>query len=354
MAKELLVDLRRNSYSVYIEKGLLRAFPDRIRQVCGTRKIFIITDSVVDDLYGDAVFYGLLKNGFIPRRYVVPAGEESKCLAAAEKIYGAMIGFKMSRDDLLITLGGGIVGDLGGFVAATFQRGIPFIQIPTTLLSQVDSSVGGKVAVNLPHGKNMVGAFYQPKAVFIDPLVLSTLSDRHFRGGMAEVVKYGCIEDEKFLGLLEEHSGREQIMEHIEDIIYRCCHIKSKVVEKDELDQGERMLLNFGHTLGHAVEVLSGYAYSHGEGVAVGMHTIARLGELAGMTADGTSVRIGNLLRAYGLPYELPALDREKIIEMLSRDKKNLGDALTLVLLDHPGKARIHKTDLNFFSRLGV
>lgn len=354
MARQLTVDLGSRTCAIHIEKGLLGRLSKIIWELCRTNRIFIVTDSIVDDLYGDMVLYGLLKNGFVPRRYVVPAGEESKSLAAAEKIYKAMIAFSMTRNDLVIALGGGVVGDLAGFVAATYQRGVPLLQIPTTLLAQVDSSVGGKVAVNLPQGKNMVGVFYQPKAVLIDPLVLYSLSGKNFSDGMAEVVKYGCIKDEAFLTLLEGLAGREQVMEQIEDIIYRCCDIKREIVERDEYDMGERMLLNFGHTLGHAVESLSGYECTHGEGVAAGMHVITELSEAAGITASKTSIRIKNLLGTYGLPYKLPCFDKGKIVEAVLKDKKKLGNELHLVLLEHPGKACVHKTDAGFFNELKV
>lgn len=191
MSEELMVNLGENSYTIQIENGLLSGLPDRVREFRRSDKVFIITDSVVDGIYGDMLLYNFLKNGFVPRRYVVSPGEESKSLAEVEKIYGAMLSFGISRNDLVIALGGGVVGDLGGFAAATFLRGIPLIQVPTTLLAQVDSSIGGKVAVNLPQGKNMAGVFYQPKAVYIDPSVLDTLPDRLFSDGMAEVIKYG-------------------------------------------------------------------------------------------------------------------------------------------------------------------
>lgn len=354
MTLQLTVDADSMSYGIQIEKGLLGSLSEIMWRLCRTTRIFIITDSIVDDLYGDMVLYGLLKNGFTPRRYVVPAGEKSKSLTSAEKIYEAMIAFGMTRQDVLIALGGGVVGDLAGFVAATYQRGIPIVQIPTTLLAQVDSSVGGKVAVNLPQGKNMVGVFYQPKAVLIDPLVLNSLSDKNFSDGMAEVVKYGCIKDETFLTLLEGLAGRELVMERIEEIIYRCCDIKREIVEKDEYDTGERMLLNFGHTLGHAVESLSGYGYTHGEGVAAGMHAITELSEAAGITEPETSDRIRNLLGTYGLPYQLPSFGREEIMEAVLRDKKKLGDELHLVLLERLGKAHVHRTDVGFFNELKV
>lgn len=352
MSSELLVDLGKNGYIIRIEESLFENLSQRLWSLCATNRIFIITDHTVDKLYGDMVLYNLLKNGFVPRRYVLPAGEESKSLETARKIYDALIEFNMTRNDLIIALGGGVIGDLGGFVAATYMRGVPYVQVPTTLLAQVDSSVGGKVAVNLQQGKNMVGVFYQPLEVLIYPSVLSSLSDRVFWDGMAEVVKYACIKDENFLILLEGLSERGQIMARIDEIIYRCCDIKREMVERDEYDRGERMLLNFGHTLGHAVESLSRYAYSHGEGVAVGMHTIAELGESAGVTVGGTSQRIKNLLETYGLPYKLPELNAEEIKQAILRDKKKIDGALNLVLLNRPGKALIYRAGLNFFDKL--
>jgi len=352
MAKKLQLELGKNSYEIHIEKGLLGDLASRLRKLCKTNKIFIITDSVVDDLYGDIVLYRLLKEGFTPRRCVVAPGERSKSLEQAEKIYSAMADFNMTRDSLLLTLGGGVIGDLGGFVAATYMRGVPLVQIPTTLLAQVDSSVGGKVAVNLQYGKNLVGLFYQPSAVFIDPLVLNTLSDKNFNNGMAEVIKYGCIKDEGVLSILEKLHGREQIMGRIEEIIFLCCCIKREFVERDERDNGERMLLNFGHTLGHAIESLSCYGYSHGESVAMGMQVITELGEDVGITEPGTSGRLKKLLSSFDLPCQCPAINGEDLCEAIRRDKKNRGGELNLVLLRRAGKACLHKTSVNFFDRL--
>lgn len=350
MGKEMCVALDKRNCKIYTEKGLLGLdfFFDTLRDHCPTKKIFLITDSNVSSLYGDALSRAFMKNGFHTHCCLVPAGEESKSLTVLAEIYGQMIGFGMTRADMVITLGGGVVGDLGGFAAATYQRGVPFIQIPTTLLAQVDSSVGGKVAVNLPQGKNMVGAFYQPTAVFIDPSVLTSLPDRYFRDGMAEVIKYGCIKDEGLLALLEELGCRECVMERIEDIICRCCDIKRELVERDELDRGERMLLNFGHTLGHAVESLSHYGYSHGEGVAIGMYSVTALGEEEGITRHGTAARIKKLLTSYKLPYKLPEMNLQELRQVIARDKKNLGGEVNLVLIERPGKAFIHKTGLAF------
>lgn len=352
MARELQVAAGKSGYTVHIRKGLLGSTARYLRQLGMRGRVFIITDSVVDDLYGDMLLYGLLKEGFTARRYVAAAGEGSKSLAQAEKIYGAMAAFNLTRDGVVLTLGGGVVGDLGGFSAATYMRGVPFIQIPTTLLAQVDSSVGGKVAVNMPQGKNLVGLFYQPAAVLIDPLLLNTLSDRNFRDGMAEVIKYGCIRDEEFLSLLERMDGRGQVMDAIEDIIFRCCDIKREFVERDERDGGDRMLLNFGHTLGHAIESVSGYGYTHGEGVAMGMRAIAGLGEGVGITQPGTSQRIAQLLSRFGLPSELPDLDGAELGSVIRSDKKNGSEGLRLVLLRRAGEAFLHRADLHFFDRL--
>lgn len=343
MRWQLSLDLGDRSSLIYIENGLSARLHSELQALCPSKKAFIVTDSNVDRLYGGALCERLRENGFDVHSYAVRAGEASKSLDTAGWVYAALAEAGVTRGDAVIALGGGVVGDLAGFAAATFLRGVPLIQIPTTLLAQVDSSIGGKTAINLPQGKNLVGAFYQPKAVFIDPAALDTLPDKYFRDGMAEVIKYGFIKDAGLLGLLEGLDGRSGVTENAEEIICRCCSIKKEVVEKDERDAGERMLMNFGHTLGHAVELLSGYGYSHGESVAIGMYAAGRLGEAAGITEQGTADRIKRVLTRYGLPYELPEINMERLREIIGRDKKRLGGEINFILLERPGKAVIHK-----------
>lgn len=350
MSCKLYVDLKDNSYNILIEKGLLNRLGSEVKSVYNGEKIFIITDTNVDKYYGDKVKDNLESQGFKVRKLVLEAGEETKSFKTLPIIYDELLDFKLTRKDLIITLGGGVIGDLGGFAAASFLRGVPFIQVPTSLLAQVDSSVGGKVAVDLESGKNLVGAFYQPKAVFIDPEVLSTLSDKFYKDGMGEVIKYGCIKDKDFFNKLKCYKTKREVIENIEDIIYTCCDIKRKVVENDEKDLGERMLLNFGHTLGHAIEKYYDFTgYSHGEAVAIGMYNITLKSEACGITAKGTADKIKEILINYGLPYEVDLEDNEAILNTISLDKKNLGKALKIILLKDIGESIIYDSTPNFF-----
>lgn len=245
---------------------------------------------------------------------------------------------------MILTFGGGVVGDLGGFAASTLLRGIKFIQIPTSLLAQIDSSIGGKVAVNLPKGKNLVGSFYHPEAVFIDPNLLDTLKERFIADGMAEVIKYGCIRDKELFFKLLNYKSQEELFENIEEVIYNCCDIKRAVVEDDEKDLGIRMILNFGHTLGHVIENYYNYEkYTHGEGVAIGMHHITKKSEELGLTEKGTAELIEEILKKYGLPFEMPKIAREDILKTINLDKKSHVNDISLVLIEKIGDAFLKK-----------
>ena len=350
MKRNLFVDLKENSYNILIEKGLLSKLGEELKKIYFGEKIFIITDENVDKYYGDKVKDELDKAGYKTRKMVLTPGEETKSFSTLPSIYNELLDFKLTRKELIITLGGGVIGDLGGFAASTFLRGVSFIQIPTSLLAQVDSSVGGKVAVDLEKGKNLVGSFYQPKAVFIDPDVLNTLPEKFYKDGMAEVIKYGCIKDRDFFYMLKSLKSREEVMNNIEDILYKCCYIKKSVVERDEKDLGERMLLNFGHTLGHAIEKYYNFTgYSHGEAVAIGMYNISLKSEDEGITEKGVSEEIKEILINYDLPYEVDIKDNNKIIDTISLDKKNIGNVLKVILLKSIGESIIYDTTSDFF-----
>lgn len=350
MKRNLFVDLKENSYNILIEKGLLSKLGEELKKIYFGEKIFIITDENVDKYYGDKVKDELDKAGYKTRKMVLTPGEETKSFSTLPSIYNELLDFKLTRKELIITLGGGVIGDLGGFAASTFLRGVSFVQIPTSLLAQVDSSVGGKVAVDLEKGKNLVGSFYQPKAVFIDPDVLNTLPEKFYKDGMAEVIKYGCIKDRDFFYMLKSLKSREEVMNNIEDILYKCCYIKKSVVERDEKDLGERMLLNFGHTLGHAIEKYYNFTgYSHGEAVAIGMYNISLKSEDEGITEKGASEEIKEILINYDLPYEVDIKDNNKIIDTISLDKKNIGNVLKVILLKSIGKSIIYDTTSDFF-----
>lgn len=344
----LYVDLKEHGYPIEIERGLIGCAEEKIREVFSGKKIVIISDDQVYAYYGEELKANLQRS-FECHSIIVPHGESSKSMQMLSEIYSQLIKAKISRTDLIVALGGGVVGDLAGFVAATYLRGIRFVQIPTSILAQVDSSVGGKVAVDLPEGKNLVGAFYQPILVLIDPDMLDTLPAHYVTDGLGEVIKYGCIKDKKLFEELEHYASYEELKSHMERVIAICVDIKRKVVEADEFDTGERMLLNFGHTLGHAIEQFYQYQReSHGEAVAIGMYQITKMAEEKGLTEKGTAERLCRVLKAYGLPYE-SGIEIEKLKESMKSDKKNLDDKLKVVLLKEIGESYIYPTTIDFF-----
>ncbi len=341
--KTLRINLPGREYDIHIASGLLEQTGDYLRGLSHGEKVIIVTDSNVGPIYGETVKNSLQKEGFSVRICEIPAGEESKCREQLFRLYDEMLEFGMTRSDLVVALGGGVVGDLTGYAAATLLRGIPFVQIPTTILSQVDSSVGGKVAIDLPQGKNLVGAFYQPKMVLIDPLCLNTLPERNVADGMAEVIKYGAIADSQLFALLEGISNQQELFANIEEIVYTCCDCKRQVVEEDELDTGLRMILNFGHTFGHAIEKEGNYqTYTHGEAVAIGMVMACEYGEKTGLTKRGTKERMERLLRNFRLPTSVE-IGVESMAAAMAHDKKGSGSNIHLILLKEIGQVEIVK-----------
>jgi len=348
---KISVELGANTYDITIEKGLRHSLAQQLRQMTKATKVAIITDTRVARLHGAELTDQLTRKGFEVVTIAIEAGEASKNLATLAEVYDRLAKKGLTRQDLIITLGGGVVGDLGGFAAATFLRGIAFVQVPTTLLAQIDSSVGGKVAVNLPTGKNLAGSFYQPKAVFIDPDYLTTLPKKYLHEGMAEVIKTAAIGDSKLFADLESYTTDEELLANIEQVIERCCRFKAKVVAADEHDTGERMLLNFGHTVGHAVEQNFGYGkFNHGKAVAIGMMRITRNTERLHLTAEGTTERLGRLLKQYGLPTKVN-LELSKIMTVVTRDKKKRGKELTIVALKTIGKGQLLQIEFNALPR---
>lgn len=342
--KELRVRLTHKEYPVYIENGLFKNTGEKIREMFPGRKVFIVTDSNLACLYGKDLANSLRQLDIETGMYVYPAGEESKCHDVLLELYRAFARAGITRRDVVAALGGGVTGDLAGFAASTWLRGTCFLQIPTSLLAMVDSSIGGKVAVNLPEGKNLVGSFYHPDAVFIDPLLLLTLPERHFADGMAEVVKYGCICDEGLFALLEKMRSITDIMGRIEEIICLCCDIKRQVVEKDEREEDLRMILNFGHTFGHAVEKYYRYKeYTHGEAVSIGMVFIAGLSHKLGFCEMETADRIRTLLSRFGLPVQWPDMEPNAVRETILVDKKARTNDINLVLIEKIGKVMVKK-----------
>ena len=348
--KKLTVALPGREYDIVIRRGLLDRAGERVRAVLPrASKLAVVTDSHVGPLYGKRVLDSLEAAGFEARLFTVPAGEGSKNAAQLARLWGDFMAFGLTRADAVAALGGGVVGDLAGFAAATILRGVDFVQIPTTLLAQVDSSVGGKVAIDLDCGKNLAGAFYQPRLVLMDPDVLDTLPLPVFMAGMAEVLKYGCIRDAGFFDFLTARPSRAELMADIEHILYTCCNIKRQVVTEDERDTGPRMILNFGHTLGHAYELAGQYAeWSHGEAVAAGMCAAARLGAALGVTPPEVPGQITDAVAALGLPTSI-SCTRDEYAAAIGLDKKGAGADISLILLDRLGRAvpyKISKTGL--------
>ncbi len=348
--KRVFIPIEGKEYEILIERGLL----DQVGRLCRTvllrsRRIGLVTDTTVGPLYAERVEKSLTSAGFEVKVLTIPAGEASKNVEKLSWLWEELMAFGMTRTDALVALGGGVVGDLAGFAAATVLRGIPFVQIPTTLLAQVDSSVGGKVAINLKAGKNLAGAFWQPQLVVMDPDVLDTLPDRAFSDGMAEVIKYGCIWDREFFDRLLQCRNRAGIMLNIENVLYLCCSIKSEVVQADERDLGLRMILNFGHTLGHAYEKAYHYeTYTHGQAVAAGMCRAAEIGETLGVTPAGVAEQIIAAMRQYGLPDRI-ACSMEDYRGAIGLDKKGEGKDIRLIVLSELGKAaarRMKKEEL--------
>lgn len=338
--KTLTVALPGREYNIQIGWGLLTRAGEELRAVLpGASRIFVVTDSHVAPLYLERVRASLEGAGFRVTAHTVPAGEGSKCPARLAELWEAMMDAGLTRTDAVAALGGGVVGDLAGFAAATILRGVDFVQIPTTLLAQVDSSVGGKVAIDLQAGKNLAGAFWQPKGVLIDPDCLNTLSDRAFSDGMAEVIKYGCIREREFFELLDRCGSRAGVMDYIEQVICTCCDLKRQVVLQDERDTGLRMTLNFGHTIGHAFELAGHYeTWTHGQGVAAGMNWAAQLGVGLGITPPEVVEQIRSILNKFGLPQDIPC-PWETMTEAVGLDKKRTGDSITLILLERLGQA---------------
>lgn len=331
-------------YDVVIERGSLKKCAEYISEVISSRKTVIITDDNVAKLYLDDVQESLRSNGFECDAFVFPHGEQSKCIKTLSDIFDFLCQHNITRKDFIIALGGGVVGDITGFAAACFLRGIQFVQIPTTLLAQVDSSVGGKTAVDIAGGKNLVGAFKQPALVLCDSDTLSTLSDEILADGMGEVIKYGMIRDEKLFELLEKHT-LDDVDEVIDEIVYTCVDIKREVVEHDEFETGERMILNFGHTLGHAIEGWNEYKISHGMGVAAGMCVITD------KCAPQHSERLKKCVSAYRLPTGTD-IPMSELLPFCSKDKKRESDKLNYIVCNEIGKAEIVRTTVECFNTM--
>jgi len=340
--KQLHVDLGDRSYPIYIGSALLRQ-ADLYAAHIQSKQVLIVTNDTVAPLYLDQVRQNL--SAYQVETVILPDGEQYKTLETLGRIFDKLLTAKFSRNATLIALGGGVIGDMGGFAAACYQRGIAFLQIPTTLLAQVDSSVGGKTGVNHPLGKNMIGAFYQPQCVLADTDVLDTLDDRQLAAGLAEVIKYGLIRDADFFVWLENSIDalRARDKTALADAIEQSCRNKAEIVAEDETESGVRAMLNLGHTFGHAIETGAGYGvYLHGEAVAIGICQAADLSRRMGWLSPQEMERIIALIRRAGLPVTPPAaLDAERFLELMAVDKKNLDGRIRVILLEEIGKAKL-------------
>lgn len=344
----LTVDLKTNPYDILIERGSLSKTGDWARSILNCQKIAIITDNHVASLYAEKVKLSLQEAGFEVVLFDFLEGEASKNLTTVNKAYDFLIDNDMTRSDAILALGGGVVGDLAGFVASTYMRGIPFLQVPTSLTAQVDSSIGGKTGVNTPKAKNSVGTFAQPKGVLIDPDVLVTLGERELIEGMGEVIKYGLIDDVELWDLLDGLNGSlSSILEKAEQIIYHSCNVKRKIVVEDEFEGGVRMYLNFGHTIGHAVEQTAGYGkVMHGEAVAIGMVQLSRVAEKKGLMPAGITEQIIAMCQKFGLPTDYDSWNVEDLYAALTHDKKASGQFINTVIVPKLGSAAINKIPL--------
>ncbi|WP_370211639.1 3-dehydroquinate synthase [Alloalcanivorax venustensis] len=339
--QKLDVSLAERSYPIYIDRDLLGQ--DLIRRHVRGNQVMVVTNETIAPLYLDAVTRGLAD--LQCDTLILPDGEQHKTLATLERIFDALMAHRHSRTTTLVALGGGVIGDMVGFAAACYQRGVDFIQVPTTLLAQVDSSVGGKTAVNHPRGKNMIGAFHQPRAVVIDTAVLDTLPEREFAAGMAEVIKYGLIRDPEFFQWLLDNQAALAARDTapVAEAILRSCRNKAEVVAADETEQGNRALLNLGHTFGHAMETFTGYRdWLHGEAVSAGMVMAARMSLELGWLKQADLDRVSDSLAAWKLPVTAPeGMARADFSELMALDKKVQNGRLRLVLLNQIGDALV-------------
>ncbi len=332
------VALGKDSYDIHIGSGTLRDLGMRVKNV--SVKGVVISNPVIISLYGQTMSASLSAADIDFRILSIPEGEEHKSLESASRLYDDLIGLHMQRSDFVMALGGGVIGDLAGFVAATYMRGVPFIQVPTTLLAQVDSSVGGKVAVNHRMAKNLIGCFYQPRLVQIDIETLQTLPEAEFRAGMAEVIKYGFLIGEEFLSYLELNLDSIMALDQdmLTKVVRECCQFKAGIVQADEHDYGIRSILNYGHTIGHAVEAVAEYQHIlHGEAISVGMVGAAVISKGLGWIDQALVNRHLKLLERAGLPTKIERLDSDAVIERAALDKKGAKGAIRFVLLRAPG-----------------
>ncbi len=343
----LNVNLPEHPYDIIIKKESLLEVGRWVAQLWQQQKVVLVTDDNVEPLYGREVASQLRSEGFEVFTFTFPAGEASKNLSTVEKLWEFCAQQGLTRSDGVIALGGGVVGDLAAFAASTYMRGIHFLQIPTSLTAQVDSSIGGKTGINSNYAKNMMGTFAQPDGVLIDPEVLKTLEKRDFREGIGEIVKCGLIADKQLWARLNEIQNADELLQEAAYFIRAACEVKRKLVVEDEFDQGTRLYLNFGHTIGHAVEAYAGYGQvMHGEAVAIGMVQISKVAERKGLLPEGLTAQIKAVLQKFQLPQTYEPWDEAALFEILSHDKKARGKMIKIVLVPEIGQAQIHEISL--------
>lgn len=341
--RQVNVALGSRSYPVYIGPGLLAQTGGYLSERGFTGRLVVITDTAVNKLYGSKLGGELEADGFQVSALEVPAGEGQKSLESAGRLYQELTAVHVERTTPILALGGGVIGDLAGFVAATYQRGVPLVQLPTTLLAQVDSSVGGKVAVDHGQLKNMVGAFYHPEMVIADTSTLKSLPEEELVNGLAEVIKSAAIRGGRFFSFLEENMERIKSLDAdiLEQVVFQSVNIKAGVVAEDERDMGLRHILNYGHTIGHAIESVSDFEIKHGKAVAIGMVAAARIANKLGMLDEGEVNRLQQLIEQAGLPAKMPEIEVEKVMQAMQHDKKVRAGKARFVLLESLGKATV-------------
>jgi len=344
-AEAIRLNAPSGSYDILVGGNIFHTLSDVIKPITGKGSFLLVTSDYVATLWGEKALQLLNEKGMNGTLVTIPDGEIYKSYESAMKIYTAALENKLDRASTIIAVGGGVIGDLAGFVASTYMRGIKVIQIPTTLLAQVDSSIGGKTAINHPNGKNMIGTFHQPSLVFSDTSVLTTLSKEEFINGLAEVIKYGVILDKELFEFLEQNV--EKLLDFDQNtlnyVVKKCSFLKKTIVEKDEKESGIRALLNYGHTIGHGIEAAGNYtAYRHGEAVAIGMELAGALALSKGLFSKEAYIRQNSLLKAYGLPTEFANIDKEMVFQALITDKKNENGKLRMILPYEIGSARLN------------
>ncbi|MBI5118734.1 3-dehydroquinate synthase [Candidatus Poribacteria bacterium] len=333
---KIRVQLPNDGYDIVADKGVIAELPGLLLALLRPSRILLVSNPSIDKHHGDVVRGALARTNCSIATELLPEGESHKTFQTVKNLLDRMVEARMDRASLLVSLGGGVVGDIAGFAAAIYMRGIPYVQAPTTLLAQVDSSIGGKVGVDHPLAKNMIGAFYQPVLVCVDPAILATLPETQMRNGMAEVIKYGVVADENLFALLERHKGFLTSIESgpLEEIVRRCCQIKARIVQQDIRETtGLRSILNYGHTIGHAIESVTGYTrFLHGEAISIGMMAAAKIARLMKIASDEVEKRQEDLLSAVGLPTRLTDIDPRALIEATRFDKKTTGGKVRFVL----------------------